>query len=140
MGLFSVKVEGDCFSSRGLPRFPRSNAQMASPFPGGRDPRRKDGSRRLWGLCQQPSWERGHLPCRGLWTRPQPIQTWLHPEASPEVALAQFLYLKNGPGGLRSPSGGPPVSGQQSCLPEARDSPPKWRFHLASQEGMGPPS
>ena len=38
-GLFSVKVKGDCFSSHGLPRFPRSNAQMASPFPGGRDPR-----------------------------------------------------------------------------------------------------
>lgn len=49
--------------------------------------------------------------CHGLWTRPQPIQTRLDPEASPEVALAQFLYLKNGPEGPQPPSEGPSVSG-----------------------------
>ena len=35
----------------------------------------------------------------------------LDPEASSEVALAQFLYLKNGPEGPQPPSEGPPVSG-----------------------------
>ena len=35
----------------------------------------------------------------------------LDPEASSEVALDQFLYLKNGPEGPQPPSEGPPVSG-----------------------------